>query len=105
MVMVPRLSRATSVPVNTASTLGAAEAGRGRVLREILGRRSHRGDALDGKDLADLVHAQLGLALGHRLGGVAAGPEHRLVLDRLRDPETLQHAREVDAAGAAARRV
>src|SRR5262249_53962272 len=40
-------------------------------LLQLAGQRADQRDTLDGQDLADLVHADLGLALGDHLGGEA----------------------------------
>src|SRR5712692_2435726 len=57
--------------------------GIGGDLLQLPRQRPHERDALHGEDLADLMHAQLGLALHDRLRGVAARPEHGLVLHRI----------------------
>src|SRR5207249_10436813 len=56
-------------------------------LLQILRQRADEGHALDGQDLADLVHDDLGLALDDGLGRVAARPQDRLALHRVGDAE------------------
>src|SRR5229473_2424775 len=73
--------------------------GIGGDLLKLFRKRPHELHALHGQDLADLVHAELGLAFHDRLRRVAARPENGLFLHRVGDAQALEHAREVDPAG------
>src|SRR6266581_693308 len=80
---------------------GALRRERARVdgdLLEVLRQRADERDALDRQDLADLVHADLRLAVDERFGRVPALPQEGLVLHRVGDAEALEHSSEVDAA-------
>ena len=68
-------------------------------------QRPHERHTLHGQDLADLMHAQLGLTLHDRLRGVAARPEDGLVLDRVGDAQALENTGEVNPAGGPAARI
>src|SRR6202521_1625115 len=84
----------------------SADAGRiDRVVLDLGRQRPDQRRALHRHDLADLVNAELGLALGNMLGDRATRNELGLRLHLGRKAEPLEHARNIDAARAAARRV
>src|SRR5262249_46057711 len=76
-----------------------------RDLLEVLGQGADQRHALDGKDPADLVHDDLGLALDDGFRRVAARPQDRLALHCVGDAEPLEHRCEVDAARRTLRRI
>src|SRR5882762_11698982 len=79
--------------------------GIGGDLLQLPGQRPHERHTLHGQDLADLVHAELGLAFHDRLRRVAARPEDGLVLHRVGDAQALEDTGEVNPAGGAPARI
>ncbi len=74
---------------------------RGRVDRVVLdlgGQRPHQRDAFHRQNLADLVDAKLGFAVGDVLGHRAARNQLGFGLHLGGDPELVEQARDIDAA-------
>src|SRR6266511_57656 len=75
------------------------------VVLDVRRQRAHQRDALHGEDFADLVNAELGLALRDVLRHRAAGNELCLGVHVGGDPELIEKTGDVDAARATGGRI